>query len=127
MNPQQLFNSLYNTWERHTAGYLEKVLRNQAVLEWTGSFLTTGLRQRVWRDRALAGLWGSVLLPNKRDQERTLHLLNELSSHMLDLEERLERLEGAVVAAEKPWPTERTGTARRTTKKTKKTKRTMKD
>jgi hypothetical protein len=28
-------------------------------------------------------------LPTKRDQERTLHALNELESKILDLEERL--------------------------------------
>ena len=40
-------------------------------------------------DNASAKWWGALGLPTKRDQERTLHALNELESKILDLEERL--------------------------------------
>ena len=40
-------------------------------------------------------------LPTKRDQERTLHLLNQLQSRLMDLEEKLET-RGPEVARSEP-------------------------
>ena len=50
-------------------------------------------------DRATAAWWGAVGLPTKRDQERSLHSLNELHSRILDLEDRLVELEHQLPAA----------------------------
>jgi hypothetical protein len=47
------------------------------------------MKAKAERDRMLAQLWGSVGLPSKRDQERTLHLLNQLQSRINDLEQKL--------------------------------------
>ena len=41
-------------------------------------------------DDAKAQLWGQMGLPTKRDQERSLHLLNQLQSRIMDLEEKLQ-------------------------------------
>jgi hypothetical protein len=86
----KLCKQLFDTWERATADYLEQVLRSPAVLEPGGAWLTGLMKLKARGDELAAGCWGSLGLPTKRDQERTLHLLNQLNSRVLDLEERLE-------------------------------------
>lgn len=80
----------FNVWEKHTADYMDQVLRNPAVLGPAGSLLTLAMKTKTATDKAVATWWGAMGLPTKRDQERSLHKLNTLESRLLDLEERLE-------------------------------------
>jgi hypothetical protein len=52
--------------------------------------LTAAMKAKKAADDAKAQMWGQFGLPTKRDQERTLHLLNQLQSRIMDLEEKLE-------------------------------------
>jgi hypothetical protein len=89
-NPWETWKKGFGAWESATAAYLEKVMDNPAVLGPAGLLLTAFMRGKAASDRALASWWGAVGLPTKRDQERTLHKLNQLESRLCDLEERLE-------------------------------------
>jgi hypothetical protein len=80
----------FDRWERSTSALLEQCLRSPLVLESAGSWLSASMRLKALADKTSAAWWGSVGLPTKRDQERTLHALNQLESRLLDLEERLE-------------------------------------
>jgi hypothetical protein len=90
MSPWKLWKRMFDSWESATAEYLEQVLRSPAVLEPGGAWLTGLMKLKSGSDKLAAGWWGVLGLPTKRDQERTLHLLNQLHSRVLDLEERLE-------------------------------------
>lgn len=79
----------FDTWESATAGYFEKLLRNPSVLGPAGMLLTGAMKTKSATDRAMAAWWGAMGLPTKRDQERSLHKLNQLESRLLDLEDRL--------------------------------------
>ena len=79
----------FDTWEQSTAKYMEEVLKNPAVLWPAGKMLTASMKTRAKMDDATAKWWGSMGLPTKRDQERTLHALNQLQSRIMDLEEEL--------------------------------------
>ena len=79
----------FDAWEAATARLLEEWMQSPLVLEPAGAMLTALMKGKARGDRTLAALWGSVGLPTKRDQERALHLLNQLQSRMLDLEEQL--------------------------------------
>ena len=83
----------FYAWESATAQYVETVLKNPLVLGPSGQMLSGAMKARAKSNEALAKLWGGWGLPTKRDQERSLHQLNQIRSHLLDLEERLERLE----------------------------------
>jgi len=87
-----MFKKAFDTWERLTADYLEKVMQNPVVLGPAGTLLTFTMRTKAATDRATAAMWASLGLPTKRDQERTLHALNQLESRLIDLEEQLEDL-----------------------------------
>ena len=82
----------FNAWEATTAKYLEEVMRNPIVLEPAGHLMTTAMKAKAKNDERVANWWGTVGLPTKRDQERTLHALNQMQSRILDLEEKIEDL-----------------------------------
>ncbi len=83
----------FNTWEKHTADYLEEVLKSPLVLKPSGTMLSLAMKAKAKRDEAVTKWWGMVGLPTKHDQERTLHNLNQLESKILDLEEKLEEVQ----------------------------------
>ncbi len=80
----------FNAWERATSAYMEKLLTNPSVLDPAGAMLTAVMKTKAASDRAMAAWWSVLGLPNRRDQERALHKLNQLESRLFDLEERLE-------------------------------------
>lgn len=81
----------FDAWERTTAEAFDEILRNPAVLQPAGALLSAAMRLKAASDRAAARWWGALGLSTKRDQERTLHKLNQLETRLLDLDERLPR------------------------------------
>jgi hypothetical protein len=79
----------FDAWENATASYVEQVLKNPLVLGPSGAMLTAAMKAKATSDKAAATWWGMMGLPTKRDQERTLHALNQLQSRLMDLEEKL--------------------------------------
>lgn len=82
----------FDFWEKNTAQYMEQMMRSPAMLGPAGAMLTFAMKTKTATDKAVAAWWGAMGLPTKRDQERSLHKLNQLESRLLDLEERLEDL-----------------------------------
>ncbi|MCE9572688.1 MAG: hypothetical protein K8W52_05985 [Deltaproteobacteria bacterium] len=89
MNPWHLWKQSFGAWEQATATYMEQVMSNPAVLGPAGAMLTAAMKTKAATDRAIATWWSAVGLPTRRDQERSLHKLNQLESRLLDLEEQL--------------------------------------
>lgn len=79
----------FELWETKTAEMFEHVLKSPAVLQPMGSTMTATMKLKAATDKAVAQWWASLGLPTRRDQERTLHALNQLQSRLHDLEERL--------------------------------------
>lgn len=79
----------FDVWEGATARLLEECLKSPLVLGPSGTLLTAFMKAKAAGDKACAGAWGAMGLPTKRDQERTLHALNQIQSRLADLEERL--------------------------------------
>jgi hypothetical protein len=84
-----LWKKGFDAWEDATAKYFEHWLKSPLVLGPSGAMLTAAMKMKAASDQAKAKMWGELGLPTKRDQERTLHMLNQLQSRILDLEERL--------------------------------------
>jgi hypothetical protein len=80
----------FDAWENATAQYMETVMRSPLLLGPSGTMLSTVMKAKAASDRATATMWSGMGLPTKRDQERTLHLLNDLHSRLLDLEDKLD-------------------------------------
>ena len=83
----------FDAWESATAKLSGQWMKSPLVLTPAGAMLTAAMKVKAAQDRALADFWGGLGLPTKRDQERSLHLLNTLESKILDLEEKLETLQ----------------------------------
>lgn len=79
-------------WESAAAEYTEQWMRSPFVLKPSGTILSTVMKIKTANDKAAATWLGAMGLPTKRDQERTLHALNELQSKLYDLEDRIEDL-----------------------------------
>ncbi len=85
----------FDTWEQKTAEMMESVLKSPMVLQPMGNMLTATMKMKAASDKAVAQWWALMGLPTRRDQERTLHALNQLNSRLIDLEEKLTDLERA--------------------------------
>jgi hypothetical protein len=83
----------FDVWEAKTAELMEQMLKNPSVLEPAGAMLSASMKLKTATDKAMATWWAAWGLPTKRDQERTLHTLNQLNSRLIDLEERLAQTE----------------------------------
>jgi hypothetical protein len=79
----------FTAWEQATSSYMEKVLQNPAVLGPAGAMLTAAMKTKAAANKAMTGLWSTIGLPTRRDQERSLHKLNQLESRLYDLEEKI--------------------------------------
>lgn len=88
----ELWKKGFYAWEDATARYAEEWLRSPLVLKPSGTMLTAVMKLKTANDKAAAAWLGAMGLPTKRDQERTLHALNQLQSQLYDLEDRLEEL-----------------------------------
>lgn len=89
MNAWDSWKKGFAAWESATASYLEQVLSNPTVLGPAGSMLTIAMKTKSATDKATAAWWAAMGLPTRRDQERSLHKLNQLESRIADLEEQL--------------------------------------
>ena len=76
-------------WEQATTQFATQVLQNPSVIGPAGAMLSAALRTKAATDRMLEHTWSAFGLSTRRDQERTLHQLNQLQSRIYDLEEQL--------------------------------------
>lgn len=88
----ELWKKGFNAWEGSTAKYMDEILRSPLVLSPSGQMMTSVMKAKAKSDDLVANAWGAMGLPTRRDQERTLHALNQLQSRLLDLEEKLDSM-----------------------------------
>jgi hypothetical protein len=84
-----LWKKGFYAWEDTTAKYLENVMKSPLLLGPSGMMLGSAMKAKAAYDKAASNWVGNLGLATKRDQERSLHTLNQLESRMIDLEERL--------------------------------------
>ena len=83
------FKKGFDKWEANAATVIESIMKKPEVIEPAGAALSAVMKLRAANQAALAAWWSTLGLPTKRDQERTLHLLNRLETRILDLEDKL--------------------------------------
>jgi hypothetical protein len=84
-----LWKQGFTAWEQATSQYFEKLMSNPGVLGPAGTMLTLSMKTKAASDRVMSAWWSNIGLPTRRDQERTLHKLNQLETRLYDLEEQL--------------------------------------
>jgi hypothetical protein len=87
--PWESWKKGFDAWEGATAKWLESVLKSPLVLGPSGAMLGATMKAKAKYDDAVAQWWATMGLPTRRDQERSLHALNQMQSRILDLEEKL--------------------------------------
>jgi len=88
-----LLKKSFDRWEDTTAKYLEHWLKSPMMLSPSAMMLTAVMKAKATSDQVRERLWSDLGLATRRDQERTLHLLNQIQSRLLDIEEKLDRIE----------------------------------
>jgi len=88
-----LWKKGFDAWEDATARYAEQMLRSPAVLTPSGSMFTALMKTKAATDKLADAWWSAWGLPTRRDQERSLHALNQIQSRLADIEEKLADLE----------------------------------
>ncbi len=84
----------FDAWEAATAKVVEEWMKSPLVLGPSGAMLTAAMKAKKVADDVTERVWAQAGLPTKRDQERALHMLNQLQSRIMDLEEKLEQQRG---------------------------------
>ena len=87
-----LWKKAFYAWEDSTAKYLEHWMKSPLLLAPSGMMLGGAMKAKAAYDKAASSWVGHLGLATKRDQERTLHVLHQLESRLIDLEERLAEL-----------------------------------
>jgi hypothetical protein len=80
----------FDVWEAATAKWVEEWMKSPLVLGPSGAMLTMAMKAKKTADDVKEQVWAQAGLPTRRDQERALHMLNQLQSRIMDLEEKLE-------------------------------------
>jgi hypothetical protein len=85
----EMWKKGFYAWEDATAKYVEQWMKSPLLLGPSGMMLGGAMKAKAAYDKAASGWVGNLGLATKRDQERSLHVLHQLESRMIDLEERL--------------------------------------
>jgi hypothetical protein len=91
MSQTSWFKQAFNVWERSTSAYFDALVRNSAFLTAGGASLSGALTFKKMADTSMQLLLSSMGLPIRRDQERTLHLLQQIEGRLDDLQFQLEQ------------------------------------
>jgi hypothetical protein len=86
----QTWKKGFDAWENATAKYLEQAMKSPLLLGPSGILLGSAMKAKAAYEKAASQWVASMGFATKRDQERSLHALNQLESRLLDLEERLD-------------------------------------
>ncbi|PIE17600.1 MAG: hypothetical protein CSA65_08210 [Proteobacteria bacterium] len=94
---------VYTFWERTTAAYLEPLTRSPLFLTANANWLNGFLTLKKAADSGLRSLFSGLGLPTRRDQERTLHILHQITARLDDLEFSMaQQAHQRATAAEQP-------------------------
>lgn len=84
-----LFGRLFTLWERTTSAYLDTLARSPLLLGAAGNWIGWSLLAKRLSDSGVHTLLTTLGLATRRDQERALHLLQQIEGRLDDLELRL--------------------------------------
>jgi hypothetical protein len=88
----EMWKKGFDAWENATASYFEQVLKNPLLLGPSGKMMAEGFKATTQVEKARAQWVGMMGLATKRDQERTLHALQQIEGRLSDIEEKLAAL-----------------------------------
>ncbi len=80
----------FDAWENATAQLVEQFMRSPQVLGPAGQAMGAAMKLKAQQQQAVADAWANMGLPTRKDQERSLHALNQIQSRLSDLEEQLQ-------------------------------------
>jgi len=89
------FRQAFQIWERTTSAYFDALVRNAAFLTASGASMDSVFELKKLTDSGMRHFLAALGLPNRRDQERTLDLLQKIEGRLEDLQFQLQGREPA--------------------------------
>ena len=71
----------------------ERLASNPVFLGTVAVLMNVDSHRKILIKESMNRIWKSLQLPNRRDQERELHLLHEIQHRLLELEDRVRKVE----------------------------------
>lgn len=93
LQPWHTMKRAFDAWEGSTASLLEAWSKSPFMIQPAGNLLSSVTQIKHAQQQMLERWWSSWGLPTRAEQERAQHTMNELSSRLIDLEEKLADLE----------------------------------
>lgn len=95
-------NQIFEFFEKSTSGFFEKLVQDDNLLKIMGKWRDNAFDFKTYFDKLLNEALKNMNLPNKQDQEKTLHTINMLESQIQALEEKIEKLTKKKSTGSKP-------------------------
>lgn len=105
----------FDAWENATAQLVEQFMRSPQVLGPAGQAMGAAMKLKAQQQQAVADAWANMGLPTRKDQERSLHALNQIQSRLSDLEEQLQETRAELQAIKVQTATQAQAVAQATT------------
>jgi hypothetical protein len=84
------FRQAFQMWERTTSAYFDALVRNTAFLTASGTSMNSIFELKKLADLGMRQFLTAMGLPTRRDQERTLDLLQKIEGRLDDLQFQLQ-------------------------------------
>lgn len=97
-------NEIFDFIEKSTAGFMEKLVKDDNLLKIMGKWRDNALDFKTYFDKIVTEALRNMNLPNKKDQEKTLHKLNTLESQVNDILDKLEKIANKKKQSNTPKP-----------------------
>ena len=92
MTTWKLWKGGFDRWEKATAEYLESTLQKASVLGPSANLLRVVMQAKIESSRIVGKGMRAIGLTSRDQQDLALHRINQLESHVLDLQEELQEL-----------------------------------
>lgn len=86
------FNKIFEFIEKSTTNFIEKLVKDDNIIKIMGKWRDNALDFKNYFDKIITETLKNMNLPNKIDQEKTLHKINMLESEISELTEKIEKL-----------------------------------
>ena len=95
-------SQIFDFIEKSTTGFMDKLIKDDNLIKIVGKWRDNVLDFKTFFDKVITESLKNMNLPNKKDQEKTLHRINMLESMVDEIAEKVEKLASAKKTPPKP-------------------------
>jgi hypothetical protein len=97
---EDAMSQIFEFIEKSTTGFMDKLIKDDNLIKIMGKWRDNVLDFKTFFDKVITESLKNMNLPNKKDQEKTLHKINMLESMVDEISEKVQKL----ASTKKPAP-----------------------